>query len=43
VFHAFVGIHVWIGATPEPLVLNLHAQHQLVLRLLGTAYEAFYS
>ena len=43
VFYAFVGIHVLIGAAPEPLVLNLHAEHQLVLRLLGTAYEALYS
>ena len=43
VFHAFVGIHVLMGAAPEPLVLNLHAAHQLVLRLLGTAYAALYS
>jgi len=43
IFHYFVGIHVLLGAGAEPLVLNLNAQHQLVLRLLGTAYEALYS
>jgi transposase len=43
VFYAFVGIHVLIGAATEPVVLNLHADHQLVLRLLGPVYEALYS
>lgn len=43
VFYAFVGIHVLIGAAPAPVVLNLHADHQLVLRLLGPVYEALYS
>jgi transposase len=43
VFYSFVGIHVLIGTVTEPVVLNLHAEHQLVLRLLGTAYEALYS
>ena len=43
VFHYFVGIHVLLGVAKEPLVLNLHEEHQLVLRLLGTAYEALYS
>lgn len=43
IFHYFVGIHVLLGAGAAPLVLNLNAQHQLVLRLLGAAYEALYS
>jgi hypothetical protein len=43
VFHDFVGIRVLLGVAKEPLVLNLHAEHQMVLRLLGTAYEALYS
>lgn len=43
VFHYFVGIHVLLGVAQEPLVLNLHEEHQRVLRLLGTAYEALYS
>jgi transposase len=43
VFYAFVGSHVLLGATREPLVLNLQADHQLILRLLGTVYEALYS
>jgi transposase len=43
VFYAFVGIHVLSGVATEPVVLNLHADHQRVLRLLGTAYEALYS
>ena len=43
IFHYFVGIHVLLGAGADPLVLNLNAQHQLVLRLLGAAYEALYS
>jgi transposase len=43
IFHYFVGIHVLLGAGAVPLVLNLNAQHQLVLRLLGAAYEALYA
>jgi transposase len=43
IFHYFVGIHVLLGVGAAPLVLNLNAQHQLVLRLLGAAYEALYS
>jgi transposase len=43
IFHYFVGIHVLLGAEAAPLVLNLNAHHQLVLRLLGAAYEALYS
>ena len=43
VFYSFVGIHVLSGVATEPVVLNLHADHQLVLRLLGTAYEALYA
>jgi hypothetical protein len=43
IFHSFVGIHVLLGAGAAPLVLTLNAQHQLVLRLLGVAYEALYS
>jgi transposase len=43
IFHYFVGVHVLLGAAAGPLVLNLNAQHQLVLRLLGAAYEALYS
>ena len=43
IFHYFVGIHVLFGAGVKPLVLHLNAQHQLVLRLLGAAYEALYS
>jgi transposase len=43
VFYSFVGIHVLSGVATEPVVLNLHADHPLVLRLLGTAYEALYA
>lgn len=43
IFHYFVGIHVLLGAGAAPLMLHLNAQHQLVLRLLGAAYEALYS
>jgi transposase len=43
IFHYFVGIHVLLGAGADPLVLHLNAQHPLVLRLLGAAYEALYS
>jgi transposase len=43
IFHYFVGIHVLLGVSATPLVLNLEAPHQLVLRLLGASYEALYS
>jgi transposase len=43
VFYSFVGIHILLGAAREPIVLNLRADHQLILRLLGTVYEALYS
>jgi len=43
VFHYFVGIHVLLGGGAAPLVLHLDAQHQRVLRLLGTSYEVLYS
>lgn len=43
IFHVFVGIHVLLGAGATPLVLNLNASHQLVLKLLGTSYEALYT
>ena len=43
IFHDFVGLHVLLGAGTAPLVWNLNTQHQLVLRLLGAAYEARYS
>lgn len=43
VFYSFVGIHVLHGATRVPIVLNVQADHRLILRLLGTGYEALYS
>jgi hypothetical protein len=43
VFHDFGGIHVLLGVAQEPLGFNLHEEHQLILRLLCTAYEALYS
>ena len=43
VFYSCVGIHILLGAAREPIVLNVRADHQLVLRLLGTGYEALYS
>jgi transposase len=43
VFHCFVGIHVLLGATDKPLVLNLQEHHQSVLKVMGTAYETLYS
>lgn len=43
VCYAFGGIHVLLGATRAPIVLNWQADHQLVLRWLGTVYEALYS
>jgi transposase len=43
IFHAFVGIHVRLRAGATPLVLNLNTSHQLVLKLLGTSYEALYT
>jgi transposase len=43
VFHTFVGIHVLLGATDKPLILNLQAHHLRVLKMMGTAYESLYS
>jgi transposase len=43
VFHCFLGIHVLLGATDTPLVLNLHEHHHRVLKVMGTAYETLYS
>jgi transposase len=42
-FHYFVGMHIRLGRGEAPLVLHRNAQPQLVLRLLGTAYETLYS
>jgi hypothetical protein len=38
VFHYFVGIHVLCPAGQWPIVLNLTADHQHLLRLLGQPY-----
>jgi transposase len=43
IFHDCVGIHVLLGAGAAPLVLHRNAQHPLVRRLLGAAYETLYS
>lgn len=43
VFHVFVGIHVLLGATDQPLILNLQEHHQRLLQVMGTAYETLYS
>jgi transposase len=42
VFHYFVGIHVLCQAGQWPIVLNLTAEHQHLLRLLGQPYMALY-
>jgi transposase len=42
VFHYFVGIHVLLIPGQWPLVLNLTAEQQQLLKLLGTPYERFY-
>lgn len=43
VFQDFVGIHLLCIPGEGAFVLNLHDQHQQLLRLLGRPYEAFYS
>jgi transposase len=42
VFHYFVGIHVLCQAGHWPIVLNLTAEHQHLLRLLGQPYMWHY-
>ena len=42
VFHSFVGIHVLYIPGQGLLVLNLTAEHQHLLQLLGKRYEWFY-
>jgi len=42
VFHYFVGIHVLCQAGQWPIVLNLTAEHQHLLRLLGQPYMSLY-
>jgi transposase len=42
VFQYFVGIHVLWQAGQWPMVLNLTAEHQHLLRLLGPPYMRFY-
>jgi transposase len=43
VFHAFVGIHVLLGVTDKPMILNLQAHHLRLLKAMGADYEALYS
>jgi transposase len=43
VFHYFVGIHLLLVPRQWPVVLNLTEEHQKLLRLLGKAYEWYYS
>jgi transposase len=43
VFHVFVGIHVLLGATDKPLILNLQEHHLSLLKVMGTDYEILYS
>jgi transposase len=42
VFHYFVGIHLLCQAGQWPIVLNLTAEHQHLLRLLGQPYISLY-
>ena len=42
VVHYFVGIHLLSQAGQWPIVLNLTAEHQHLLRLLGQPYMRFY-
>lgn len=42
VFHYFVGIHLLCQAGQWPIVLNLTAEHQHLLRLLGKPYMVLY-
>jgi transposase len=43
VLQYFVGIHLLLIPGQQPFVLNLIDEHQQLLRLLGTPYEALYS
>jgi hypothetical protein len=43
VFHVFVGMHVLLGASDKPLILNLQEHHLRLLKLMGTDYESLYS
>jgi transposase len=43
VFHFFVGLQVLLGVGEHPVVVNLNDQHQLLLKLLGAAYERLYA
>lgn len=43
VFHYFVGIHLLLVPRQWPVVLNLTEEHHKLLRLLGKAYEWYYS
>ena len=42
VFHYFVGIHLLFFPGQWPIVLNLTAEHQHLLQLLGNRYAWFY-
>ena len=42
VFHYFVGIHVLFLPHQWPIVINLTAEHQHLLQLLGDRYAWFY-
>jgi transposase len=42
VVHYVVGIHLWCQAGQGPIVRNLTAEHQHVLRLLGQPYRWLY-
>jgi len=42
VFHYFVGIHVLYLPQQWPIVINLTAEHQHLLQLLGNRYAWFY-
>jgi transposase len=42
VFHYFVGIHVLYPPGQWPMVINLTAEHQHLLELLGNRYAWFY-
>jgi transposase len=42
VFHYFVGIHLLFIPQQWPIVINLTAEHQRLLQLLGDRYAGFY-
>jgi transposase len=42
VFHYFVGMHVLYLPQQWPIVINLTAEHQHLLQLLGNRYTWFY-